>query len=251
MRRISGLKINLGNVQRPRIGSLFWWTIAIIMLGICAVLSWTLSIYIFNHPSEPIPYKILTSLKKIPPPERFKIGEPPPGKFYTPRNLLENEFAGFNNEHLEFSNKILLRDYLENFRRAENVIYLSGEFKIDYLRALNSDDLFTEGSVIRAHAEAFPNAIVELILPGSHLASAKLMTEGQSFSLTKTFFAALVNVSIQAEDFMCFTVVPIVYGVKKIPGGQITMEPPEKLNIEGKWPLTSLGDIKAGAPGSS
>ena len=105
-RRISGLKLNLGNVRRPRIGSLFWWTIAIIMLGICAVLSWTLSIYIFNHPAEPVPYKILTRLKKLESPERFTTGAPPPGRFHTPRKLLENEFAGLTNKHLQFTNKM-------------------------------------------------------------------------------------------------------------------------------------------------
>ncbi len=247
-RRITGLRLNLGNVRRPKIGSLFWWTIAIIILGISAVLSWTLSIYIFNHPSEPVPYKILTRLKKLPPPERFKIGAPPPGKFHTPRNLLEDEFAGLNKKHLQFANKILLRDYLENFRRSENVIYLSGDFIIDYLRPLNRNDLFSEGSVIRAHAEEFPNAIIEVVFPGSAAVASGAIKTGQPFRLSKTYFAALINVARQSEDFMCFTVVPIVYGKQTVPGGEISMHPPVELNIEGKWPLTSLSDVKENTP---
>lgn len=243
-RRISGFRLNLGNIRRPRIGSLFWWTIGIILLGICSVLSWTLCIYIFNHPNEPIPYKILTRLKKIPPPEQFKSGAPPSGKFHTARSLLENDFAGFNDEHLAFSNEILLRDYLENFRRTESVTYLSGNFTIDHIRGLNPGDLFSEGAVIRAHSEDFPNASVELILPGSRAASNKVIQPGETFDLSKSFFAALVNVTRQEQGFMCFAVVPIVYGEKKMPRGTINMHPPSRVNITGKWPLTSRSDTE-------
>ena len=249
-RRVSGFKLNLGNIRRPRIGSLFWWTIAIILLGICSVLSWTLCIYIFNHPNEPIPYKILTRLEKIPSPEKFQIGNPPSGKFHTARSLLENDFAGFNDEHMEFSNKILLRDYLENFRRAESVIYLSGKFTIDHIRELKADDLFVEGTVIRAHAKEFPNASVELILPGSRAASNKMIEPGESFDLSKSFFAALVNVTRHGDGFMCFAVVPIVYGNKQVSGGKINMSPPDKVNIDGIWPLTTHADTKIENAGS-
>ncbi len=242
-RRIPGLNLKLGNIRRPRLGSLFWWTIAIILLGICAILSWTLSIYIFNHPNKVIPYKILIKLDKIPPPKQFAIDAPPPGRFHTPRSLLENQFADLGAEHLNYTNDRLLRNYLENFRRSEGVIYISGKFNVDYVRQLNSDDLFTQGLVCRAHAENFPNASVEVVLPCRQKTSLDLIKPGQLFDLTNNFFAALVNVSRPSDELICFTLVPIVYGNKNLAGGKLTMRPPSQLNIQGRWPLTSHEDI--------
>lgn len=242
-RRIPGLKLNLGNIRRPRLGSLFWWTIAIILLGICAILSWTFSIYIFNHPNQPIPYKILTKLNKIPPPKQFSPEAPPPGRFHTPRSLLENEFTELETEHLRFTNDLLLRNYIENFRRSDGVIYISGKFNVDYVRKLNSSDLFQQGLVFRGHAENFPNASVEVILPTRDPISPKLVSTGQLFDLASNFFAALVNVSKPRDDLICFTLVPIVYGKKDLAGGKLIMLPPSTLNIEGKWPLTSHEEL--------
>ncbi|MFP6874410.1 MAG: hypothetical protein VCA55_12990 [Verrucomicrobiales bacterium] len=243
IRRIPGLKLNLGNIRRPRIGSLFWWTIAIILLGICTILSWTLTIYIFNHPNEPIPYKILTKLDKIAPLQQFTLDTPPPGKFHNARSLLENDFAGLETAHLKFTNDILLRNYLENFRRAENVIYISGKFSVDYIRELNSGDLFPQGLVFRGHAENFPKVNVEVILPTREITSPSLIKTGHLFDLAGTFFAALVRVSKPSDDSICLTLVPVVYGEKNLAEGKIEMHPPEQLNINGNWPLTSPNDI--------
>jgi hypothetical protein len=242
-RRIAGLNLNLGNIRRPRLGSLFWWTIVIILLGICAILSWTFSIYIFDHPNQPIPYKILTSLDKIPPPQQFTIDDPPPGRFHTPRSLLENEFANLETEHLKFTNDILLRNYLENFRRSESVIYISGKYHVDYVRRLNSEDIFSQGLVFRGHAANFPNVSVEVILPTGQNKPVSLIQTGQLFDLANHFFAALVHVAKPRDDFICYTLVPLVYGEKNIGGGKVTMRPPSKLNIKGRWPLTSHQDV--------
>ena len=238
-RRISDIKLNMGNIRRPRIGSLFWWTITIILLGICVILSWTLSIYIFNHPSEPVPYRILTKLNKLESPEKFTPGNPPPGKFHTLRDLLENDFAGFDDELMAFSNKILLRDYLENFKRAESVIYISGSFTINKVRKLSAVDLFMNGTVISASLTDFPKAGIELVLPESQWANNEVAQAGQVFDLSKPFFAALIHVTQSAKDLMYFTVVPIVYGQKTIGATQVKLSPPKKINIEGEWPLNS------------
>jgi hypothetical protein len=238
-RTISALKLNLGNIRRPRIGALFWWTIIIVLLGICTILSWTLSIYIFNHPNEPVPYRILTNLNKLPAPERFKPGSPPSGKFHAPRQLMENNFAGLDAELLAFSNKILLRDYLENFKRSESVIYISGSFTVNQVRKLQPEDLFIDGTVLSAHLTDFPKASIELILPGAMLASDTSINSGQPLELTKPFFAALIHVAKPSKELMRFTVVPIVYGQHQIGTTKVSLSPPPILNIEGKWPLTS------------
>ena len=153
------------NIRRPQIGALFWWTIAIIILGICAVLSWVLSIYVFNHPTEPLPYKILSKLDKLDPIERFASDSPPQGRFRTPRLVLEEDYAGFEQKHLDYINSELLRDYLENFRRSRGVTYVKGKFLVTQVRALTEADMFQSGLVWRGHHPDFPNAEVEMILP--------------------------------------------------------------------------------------
>ncbi len=238
-RRISDIKLNMGNIRRPRLGSLFWWTITIILLGICVILSWTLSIYIFSHPNEPVPYRILTKLNKLEAPKKFTPASPPSGKFHTLRDLLENDFAGLDEELMKFSNKILLRDYLENFKRTESVIYISGSFTINNVRQLTSDDLFMNGTVISASLTDFPKAGIELVLPESEWANNEMAQARQTFDLSKPFFAALIHVRQSVKDLMYFTVVPIVYGQKNIGVTQVKLSPPKNLNIEGKWPLTS------------
>ena len=228
------------NIRRPQIGALFWWTIIIIILGICAVLSWFLSIYVFNHPNEPFPYRILTKLNKIEAPEQFPSDSPPQGKFRSPRALLEEDFAGFEERHLEFINSNLLRDYLESFRRSEGVLYVKGKFTVDQVRELGEDDLFQTGLVVRASAPQFPNAAIEVVLPTKEPAPAEIIPVGEEFDLTGSYFAAVIHAAKFGEDSMCFTLVPIVYGTKDVaPGARVTMRPPRRLNIEGRWPLTS------------
>ena len=46
--------------QKSNLASLFWWSLTISTLSALVVLSWLSSIYIFNNPSEKVPYKILT-----------------------------------------------------------------------------------------------------------------------------------------------------------------------------------------------
>jgi hypothetical protein len=152
---------------------------------------------------------------------------------------MENNFAGLDAELLAFSNKILLRDYLENFKRSESVIYISGSFTVNQVRKLQPEDLFIDGTVLSAHLTDFPKASIELILPGAMLASDTSINSGQPLELTKPFFAALIHVAKPSKELMRFTVVPIVYGQHQIGTTKVSLSPPPILNIEGKWPLTS------------
>lgn len=228
------------NVRRPQIGSLFWWTIASIVLGICAVLSWFFSIYIFDNPNLPLPYRILTKLEKIEPPMRFKVERPPQGRFRSPRALYEDDYAGFEQHHLDHINAKLLRNYLENFRRAESVTYVKGKFVTESVRALGPGDLFQSGLVWRGHAEGFPNASIEVVLPTAEATPPELIPLDKPFKLKGAFFAALIHVAKPDEDTMCFTLVPIVYGSQQVAqGAKIALRPPPRLNLEGHWPLSS------------
>jgi hypothetical protein len=227
------------NIRRPRVGALFWWTIVIIILGIGAVLSWFLSIYIFNHPNEPIAYRILTRLDKLEPPKVFSAQEPPSGTFRKLRTMLDEDYAGFEPVHIDYINAVLLRDYLESFRRSESVTYVTGEFRIDQVRALTGDDLFTRGLVWRGTSTDFPNTSVECVWPTSDAVPATLLEVGQVYKIPRTDYAALIHVSRPNDQSMCFSLVPITYGNKAIAENRrITLKPPTSVNIEGRWPLT-------------
>ncbi len=234
------------NIRRPQIGALFWWTIAIIILGICAVLSWFLSIYVFNHPTEPLPYKILSKLDKLDPIEKFASDSPPQGRFRTPRLLLEEDYAGFEQKHLDYINSELLRDYLENFRRSQGVTYVKGEFLATQVRALGEGDMFQSGLVWRGHHPDFPDAEVEMILPTSSPAPPELIPVGEMFDIKGDFFAAVIHVAKPNDEAIVATLVPITYGNKEItPGAKIALKPPKSLNIEGIWPPTQAQETDA------
>lgn len=227
------------NIRRPRFGALFWWTIVIIILGIGAVLSWFLSIYVFNHPNEPVAYRILTRLDKLEPPKVFSAQEPPQGTFRKLRTMLDEDYAGFDPVHIDYINAVLLRDYLESFRRSESVTYVTGSFRIEQVRALTGDDLFPTGLVWRGTSTDFPNTSVECVLPTAEPVPAEWIEVGEVFELPRTHYAALIHISRPDDRSMCFTVVPITYGKKPIAENRrIALSPPELLNIEGRWPLT-------------
>lgn len=234
----------IGNIRRPQIGALFWWTIASIILGIGVLLSWFFSIYIFNNPNEPVPYKILTKLDKLDPPKRFPANAPPPGKFRTPRALMDEDYLDFAESHLGYANDLLMRDYLENFRRAEKVAYVRGTFVVEHVRALTNNDLFQQGLVWRGRSADFPNASIEMILPTGSPVDAGLVAVGQPFAISGAFFATVVHVARPDDRSMCFTLVPIAYGDREIAEQvRLALKPPKRLNLEGTWPLTSPEDV--------
>ncbi len=248
----------MGNIRRPRIGALFWWTILIIVLGIAAVLSWFLSIYIFNHPDEPLPYRILTKLEKLEPPLAFAADNPPNGDFQKLRTLYETSYQGFAQHHLDFINAGLLRDYIENFRRSESklkedrITYVRGEFTVDFVRALTDADLIRTGLVVRASSPEFPNASIELILPTRGAPPVDLLEPGASLTLNRPDYATLVHVTRPDERSMCFGLIPITYGEFQIAeGAKLKLAPPRgeggapPLNLDGRWPLTSPEDVVA------
>ena len=237
------------NMRRPRNGALFWWTILIIILGIGVVLSWFFSIYIFNHPNEPLPYQILNRLGKLEPPKVFPADKPPGGQFRKPRVMLEEDFRGFEQVHLDYINASLLRDYLENFRRSEGVSYVSGNFVIEHVRALDPanepdpGDMFSTGLVWRGRSADFPNASVEFVLPTATPVPVELLSVGDVFDIKRSYFAAVVHVARPDDRSMCFTLIPLTYGdIVLEDNRRISLAPPKRLELEARWPLSSAED---------
>ena len=75
----------------------------------------------------------------------------------------------------------------------------------------------------------------EQLLPGDIL---KVDTSDQAGKLRR--YASLLNVKRVQDDAIVFTVVPLAYGEhgNAQAGLSIKGEPPDLLNMKGKWPIT-------------
>ncbi|MFL2479054.1 MAG: hypothetical protein ACJ0K4_05825 [Verrucomicrobiales bacterium] len=226
---------------------LFWWSILIVTLAAIAILSWTFSTYVFDHPNKKIPYKILTKLNKISPIEKFSPQDPPKAKkgFSTARSLMEEEFSNFTGVYLSYLNDILLRDYIENYKRTEGVYYLKGTFTVTHSRKLTDSDLFTSGTVLSANCDDFPKASIELVLPLTPPSPDPSIRLGTKFSIENDNFLCLLHIRKPSEDTVCFTLLPITYEDLLISKTEsIKTAPPKSLNIDGNWPLINDSDLR-------
>jgi len=226
--------------QKPNLTSLFWWSLTISTLSALVILSWVSSIYIFNNPSEKIPYKILSKFDKLEPIEKFSKSTPPQSKigFRSLRELMETEFSNLSGVYLDYQNKKLLKNYIENYKIKNSIYYVKGDFKITNTKILDKSDLITNGIAIEANSKNFPKTAVIFILPALQDQNVETDLIGQDLTLGTDIFSSVINVSTTANKRMTFTVVPIVYGNFKLPNSlTVNMSPPQKLNIDGNWPL--------------
>ena len=58
-------------------GSLFWWTMLIILLALAAIASWTFCLFAFNYPEKPVNYWVLQKFNKLEPLQRFSNADAP------------------------------------------------------------------------------------------------------------------------------------------------------------------------------
>ena len=226
--------------QKQNLASLFWWSLTISTLSALVILSWVSSIYIFNNPSEKIPYKILSKFDKLEPIEKFSKSTPPQSKigFRSLRELMETEFSNLSGVYLDYQNKKLLKNYIENYKIKNSIYYVKGDFKITNTKILDKSDLITNGIAIEANSKNFPKTAVIFILPALQDQNVETDLIGQDLTLGTDIFSSVINVSATANKRMTFTVVPIVYGNFKLPNSlTVNMSPPQKLNIDGNWPL--------------
>ena len=226
--------------QKPNLASLFWWSLTISTLSALVILSWVSSIYIFNNPSEKIPYKILSKFDKLEPIEKFSKSTPPQSKigFRSLRELMETEFSNLSGVYLDYQNKKLLKNFIENYKIKNSIYYVKGDFKITNTKILDKSDLITNGIAIEANSKNFPKTAVIFILPALQDQNVETDLIGQDLTLGTDIFSSVINVSTTSNKRMTFTVVPIVYGNFKLPNSlTVNMSPPQKLNIDGYWPL--------------
>ena len=230
-------------------GGLFWWSIAITVLLGLAVFSWFFCIYVATHPEKPFNYSLLNRFHKLEPLKLFSEKDIPAGKT-SPYKDMYQTFFDFTEENLTQKNTDLHRAYITNYKD-ERPLYIRGSFKVVHSRQLTKDDVFTCGTIARAVAlveddKEFRNVTIEYVLPTNTPPKDQLLpgdilkidTTDQTGRLRR--YAALLNVQHNQDDAMVFTVVPLAYGEhgNAQAGLSIKGEPPDLLNMKGKWPIT-------------
>lgn len=238
---------------------LFWWAIAITFLIGLATFSWFFCIYVFTHPEKPFNYGLLNRFHKLDPLKVFSEKDIPGGKTLAHKDMYQ-KFYSFSDDNLKQQNSDLHRAYITNYRD-ERPIYVRGNFKVVHSRPLTKSDVFTCGTIARAVAlveddREYRNVVIEYILPSKTPPTdqflpgdiLKLDTADQAGRLRR--YASLLNVQRQHDDELVFTIVPLAYGEHANPqaGFSITGEPPDLLNMEGRWPIT---DDALGSPSAS
>ena len=235
--------------REENIGSLFLWSVVIVILIGLNAFSWIFCMYVFGNPEVPFNYQLLTKLDKLDPIEGFDPVTAPRGKFNAARNLYL-EYYDYTPEKLNPINGILKRLYLKNYLERDDVTFVSGSFKVESSRTLQSDDVFPHGLAVRLQAEEFPAAHVDLVLPmpADALVPSEHYRVGDLVQLEESATcAAVIHVQRLKEDNICFTAVPLVTRSFDTPAGsKITVDPPERLNLDtGQWPLSRGPELVA------
>ncbi len=261
----------------PADTGLFWWTIIITLLLGAAIASWFFSIYVFSYPEKPYNYKLLNRMQKLDKLKKFEPNDVPNGKTYGAKAAFQ-EFDVLSDAQLKVKSGLLRRSYLTNYKAIEDKpVYMKGDYKIYQVRPLDESDVFQSGLVVRAQAiervenapQEFPNTLIEFIFPTAGPAQAAfnvndVLTIDQRSVFAKEgdknadggrhFYASVLNMERLPQNKLLFTLVPLVYPTCAINGdlnSQITMAPPAKLNMDGRWPLTDEAAGVIAAPQTS
>ena len=235
--------------REDNIGSLFLWSVAIVILLGLNAFSWVFCMYVFGNPEVPFCYQLLTRLDKLDPIEGFEPVTAPRGKFNAARSLYAEYYdpEAYDVEGLNALNGILKRYYLKNYFETGDVVFLGGPFNVETVRSLEPDDVFPHGLAVRLQAEDFPDAHVDLVLPVPEDVEIpeEHFRQGDLFQIEESAMcAALLHVHRGKNDQMIFTAVPLVKREEDSPlptpaGTELIVSPPERLNLDmGRWPLS-------------
>lgn len=241
------------NVRRSSrwFGGLFWWTMLIILLALGAVASWTFCLFAFSYPEKPINYWVLQKFNKLEPPQKFSNSNAPSNKSYEARDLYDR-FHEYEERHFQEINRLLLRNYIENFARAEShfTMNMVGKFEIEARRALGEDDLMASGTVLLGRCIDFPDVVIEYLLPGKPgsvpedvLKVGDVLDLGTKSRSRFAPFNVVLHISRGAGNQYCFCIVPIVFSRDHIARDvQLTLAPPQRLNVEAVMPPIAVGE---------
>lgn len=233
--------------------NLLAWTVFIVFLALFAVVCWIGSFYVFGHPENAFSYRVLRSVGKIDPPKRFELTAAPRGQFLDADKLIER-YGNMSPEELEETNRLLLRNYLRNYRQTKDRIpYVIGSFNVMAVFRLGPSNFFPEGIVALARSTENPAVLLELLFPAEEKNVGnleRLLQTGLDFTLARTLdLSAVIHVQRSADGGLQLTAVPLLYGsyASTDATGTFTLEPPGDLNISAGLPVLNQAAIgKAG-----
>jgi hypothetical protein len=240
------------NIEPPPPGkpAYFWWLLANALALCFAVISWAVCLFVFGNPEVPRNYEILGKLKRLPELKPYTVLEVPNGNTLGPKDLYQ-KFFGASDDQIQKLNKLLLRNYINNFDRPLLLNYVEGKYRVDQARELTGKDLFDTGFVVRAQAlikpdEFTPEApypiFIEYVFPTKEKGILKRFSAGDILEVRKSpNCAAIVHVSkvkMDDESVLLLTVVPIAYGDYQVgKGASFSIEPPAGLHPAAGFPV--------------
>lgn len=241
--------------RRSSIGSrgdddnLLAWTIFIVFLALFAAGCWVGSFYVFGHPENAFSYRVLRSLGKIDAPKRFKLTAAPRGQFLDADKILER-YGSATPEQLEETNRLLLRNYLRNYRETKDrVPYVIGSFSVMGVFRLGESNFFPSGIVALARSTENPSVLLEMIFPAEEKNIGnleRLLQTGLDLTLARTLdLSAVINVQRTADGELQLTAVPLLYGnyTSTDDTGTFSLEPPEDLKVSAGLPVLNQAAV--------
>ena len=228
----------------------YWWTLANILAGSFAVISWALCLHIFGNPEIPRNYAILKKLGRLPELKRYTVLDVPNGNALNPTELY-GKYFGLSEDKRTKLNSLLLRNYMRNFDKNLLLTYAEGEYQVADVTKLEPSDFLYPGFVIRAQARVkqddfaqsigFP-VVLEYIFPTDQTEAVYQFKSGDILEVNKNpNCAAVIHISktiVEDEPALKITAVPIAYGSYRV--GEKTsfaIEPPVVLNPDSKLPI--------------
>lgn len=224
-------------------GSLFVWTIVILLLIGFALGCWIFSFYVFGHPEKAFSYSILSKLKKMEPLKRFELTQAPRGEFLT-ANQLSERYGKMTDRELARASEVLMRNYLRNYKLTKDLVpYMVGSYNILDSYELGDKNTFLSGVVALAQSTDNPQILLEHVFTCNKRdvqTLQRMLLTGLDLELKKNAdMSAVVNVRRLKDGRLQFTSIPILYGsyASSTGPGTFSLEPPTELNLAAGMPV--------------
>jgi hypothetical protein len=217
-----------------------------------AVLSWVFFLEVFGNPHLARNYQLLEKMGRLQEPTPFDSLNAPKGNTYGPRSLYK-KYYNLNPEDIALLNSELKRAYVGNLKDTSFNTYVQGKYRVLNTRELGPEDFITSGIAIQAQALVEPDTfhpptpylvLLEWILPGAPASAVDSYQLGDLIELSKNPYYPSVAHAVRVprpgdEPLISLSCLPLVYDSKIKPprGDAFTILPPERLNLNGRFPI--------------
>jgi hypothetical protein len=242
--QFSGSDFDVEDDDRPaKGGSLFIWTIVILLLTGFSIFCWIFSFYVFGHPELPFSYEILNKLKKLDPPKRFELTAAPRGEFLKAPQIYDR-YAKLTPRELAHTNEALLRNYLRNFKLSQDLVpYVVGTYNILDSYELTGGDFIGSGVVALAQSKESPRVLLEQVFsadPKVVPALHRTLLTGLDIDLKReNDLSTIIHVERLSDGRIKATAISILYPSYEsaTASGTFTLDPPQVLNVAAGLPV--------------